>query len=143
MPLASAFLSEVKTQVSVFIPFRPFLCFILLSFVVLLPLTLILAPPTRTSPLNHFPGPPPGWPLVGNFLSIYCQRTEKVYLQWAAQYSDVFRIHLGYTPALVINSAEAAKQILGCNSQAVASRPSFYTFHTVHHPSYMSHFMHG
>ncbi|KID91860.1 3-hydroxyphenylacetate 6 hydroxylase, partial [Metarhizium majus ARSEF 297] len=54
-----------------------------------------------------------------------------VYLQWAAQYGDVFRIHLGYTPALVINSAEAAKQILGRNSQAVASRPSFYTFHTI------------
>ncbi|EFZ00660.1 Cytochrome P450 [Metarhizium robertsii ARSEF 23] len=130
MPLVSAFLSEVKTQISTFIPFGPALCYILLSSVILLPLTLVLASPTRTSPLNHFPGPP-GWPLVGNFLSIYCQRTEKVYLQWAAQYGDVFRIHLGYTPALVINSAEAAKQILHRNSQAVASRPSFYTFHTI------------
>ncbi|QLI73906.1 3-hydroxyphenylacetate 6-hydroxylase [Metarhizium brunneum] len=116
MPLVSAFLSEVKTQISAFIPFGRALCFILLSSVVLLPLTLILASPTRTCPLNHFPGPP-GWPLV--------------YLQWAAQYGDVFRIHLGYTPALVINSVEAAKQILHRNSQVVASRPSFYRFHTI------------
>lgn len=61
MPLVSAFLSEVKTQISAFIPFGPAICFILLSSVVLLHLTLILASPTRTSPLNHFPGPP-GWP---------------------------------------------------------------------------------
>ncbi|KID72198.1 3-hydroxyphenylacetate 6 hydroxylase, partial [Metarhizium brunneum ARSEF 3297] len=65
------------------------------------------------------------------FRALQMQKTVEVYLQWAAQYGDVFRIHLGYTPALVINSVEAAKQILHRNSQVVASRPSFYRFHTI------------
>ncbi len=134
MPLVSTTVSEIQARILTlgsrgsplglpFILLGPLLCLI-----------FYWASPSHASPLKQFPGPY-GWPFFGNFLSIYRKRTETRYLEWAAKYGDVFRIHLGYTPALVINSAAAAKEILGRNSQAVASRPSFYTFHTVGPPA--------
>ncbi|UNI14225.1 3-hydroxyphenylacetate 6-hydroxylase [Purpureocillium takamizusanense] len=130
MPLVSAAISEIQARILTIDSDRNrlYLSFVLLGS--LLCLTFYLASPSRASPLKQFSGPY-GWPIVGNFLSIYRQRTEKIYLEWASKHGDVFKIHLGYTPALVINSAASAKEILGRNSQAVASRPSFYTFHTI------------
>lgn len=38
---------------------------------------------------------------------------------------------LGNVPVIVVNSAQSAREIFGANSQALASRPEFYTFHKV------------
>ncbi|KAF6795461.1 3-hydroxyphenylacetate 6 hydroxylase [Colletotrichum sojae] len=79
--------------------------------------------------LSAFPGPR-GLPLIGNLHQVRHDAAEK-YREWSREYGAVFQVQLGNIPVLVINSASAAKVILGHNSQAVASRPELYTFHKV------------
>jgi len=73
---------------------------------------------------------PPGLPLIGNLWDIRTNAAEK-YRQWSKQYGDVYQVQLGNIPIVLVNSAAAAKVMFGQNSQALASRPEFYTFHKV------------
>jgi 3-hydroxyphenylacetate 6-hydroxylase len=83
----------------------------------------------RAARVKGFSGPP-NWPLVGNIPDIKFNAAEK-YREWAKAYGDVYQIQLGNVPVIVVNSAEAAKKIFGQNSQALSSRPVFWTFHKV------------
>ena len=65
-----------------------------------------------------------------NIAAIRTNAAEK-YRNWSSQYGDVYQIQLGNVPILVVNSAAAAKALFGQNSQALSSRPVFYTFHKV------------
>ncbi|GAB7330188.1 hypothetical protein MBLNU13_g01854t2 [Cladosporium sp. NU13] len=82
------------------------------------------------SPLKDFPGPP-AWPMMGNYLSLYNKRPETVYKAWAQRYGRVFRVQIGFTPALIVNSGEAAKDMFTSNFQDLGSRPQLYTFHKI------------
>ena len=62
------------------------------------------------SPLKDFPGPP-AWPVLGSYLSLYNKRPETIYQAWAQRYGSVFRVQIGSTPALIVNSGEAAKDL--------------------------------
>jgi 3-hydroxyphenylacetate 6-hydroxylase len=73
---------------------------------------------------------PPNWPIVGNIPDIKYNAAEK-YREWSKIYGAVYQIQLGNEPVIVVNSAEAAKKIFGGNSQALSSRPVFWTFHKV------------
>lgn len=75
-------------------------------------------------------GGPGGLPLIGNLWDIRFNAAEK-YRKWSQQYGAVYQIQLGNIPVVVVNTAAAAKVIFGHNSQALASRPEFYTFHKV------------
>ena len=75
-------------------------------------------------------GGPKGLPLIGNLAQIRVNAAEQ-YRTWAKVHSDVYQIMLGNIPVVVVNSAAAAKSIFSTNSQALASRPEFYTFHKV------------
>ena len=70
------------------------------------------------------------WLLVGNISDIRSNAAEK-YRQWSKIYGDVHQIQLVNIPVIVVNSAEAAKKIFGQNSQALGSRPVFWTFHKI------------
>lgn len=70
---------------------------------------------------------PRGLPLIGNIWDIRTNAAEK-YRQWGKSYGGVFQIQLGNIPVVVVNTAATAKAIFGQNSQALASRPEFYTF---------------
>jgi 3-hydroxyphenylacetate 6-hydroxylase len=96
-----------------------------------LPLTYILVNEvTRWSRrLKGFPGPR-NWPLVGNIPDIKYNAAEQ-YREWSFTYGAVYQIQLGNEPVVVVNSAEAARKIFGGNSQALSSRPVFWTFHKV------------
>lgn len=83
----------------------------------------------RAARVKGFSGPP-NWPLVGNIPDIKFNAAEK-YREWASVYGDVYQIQLGNIPVIVVNSAEAARKIFGQNSQALSSRPVFWTFHKV------------
>ncbi|KAF2733691.1 cytochrome P450 phenylacetate hydroxylase-like protein [Polyplosphaeria fusca] len=83
----------------------------------------------RSARIKGFAGPP-NWPLVGNIPDIRFNAAEK-YRQWSKIYGDVYQIQLGNVPVIVVNSAEAARKIFGQNSQALSSRPVFWTFHKV------------
>lgn len=73
---------------------------------------------------------PSGLPLIGNLHQIRTNAAER-YRQWARQFGAVYQIQLGNIPIIVVNSAAAAKILFGQHSQALSSRPEFYTFHKV------------
>lgn len=79
--------------------------------------------------LPAFTGPP-GVPVLGNIPDIRHNAAEK-YREWSKVYGDVYQIQLGNVPVIVVNSAQAAKTLFGQFSQALSSRPVFYTFHKV------------
>ncbi|KAL4981620.1 3-hydroxyphenylacetate 6-hydroxylase [Aspergillus falconensis] len=73
---------------------------------------------------------PRGLPLIGNLAQIRENAAEQ-YRLWSKTYGPVYQIQLGNIPVLVVNSAGAAKVLFGQNSQALSSRPEFYTFHKI------------
>ncbi|KAF2645923.1 cytochrome P450 [Massarina eburnea CBS 473.64] len=83
----------------------------------------------RSARVKGFSGPF-NWPLVGNIPDIKYNAAEK-YREWSKIYGEVYQIQLGNVPVIVVNSADAAKKIFGQNSQALSSRPVFWTFHKV------------
>lgn len=100
-------------------------------FLVGVPITYILINEfaRRSARVKGFSGPF-NWPLVGNIPDIKYNAAEK-YREWSKIYGDVYQIQLGNVPVIVVNSAEAARKIFGQNSQALSSRPVFWTFHKV------------
>lgn len=75
-------------------------------------------------------GGPRGLPIIGNLWDIRSNAAE-IYRQWSKTYGPVYQIQLGNIPVIVVNSAKAAREIFGQHSQALSSRPEFYTFHKV------------
>lgn len=103
----------------------------LLVTAVVVPLTYLVVNEIvrRKARISTFDGPP-GLPLIGNIADIKYNAAEK-YRQWSKPYGDVYQIQLGNVPVIVVNSAASAKAIFGQYSQALSSRPVFYTFHKV------------
>ncbi|KAJ4368039.1 hypothetical protein N0V83_006394 [Neocucurbitaria cava] len=103
----------------------------LLLLLLSIPITYILANEyVRFSRrIKGFSGPT-NWPLVGNIPDIKYNAAEK-YREWSRRFGAVYQIQLGNEPVIVVNSAEAARKIFGGNSQALSSRPVFWTFHKV------------
>jgi 3-hydroxyphenylacetate 6-hydroxylase len=83
-----------------------------------------------TRRIKGFPTPSNNWPLVGHIPSIKYNAAEK-YREWSQEYGATFQIQLGNEPVIVVNSAEAARKLFGGHSQALSSRPVFWTFHKV------------
>lgn len=73
---------------------------------------------------------PSGLPIVGNLHQIRVNAAEQ-YRLWSNTHGPVYQIMLGTVPVIVVNSAASARAIFGQNSQALSSRPEFYTFHKV------------
>src|SRR6201996_4574080 len=73
---------------------------------------------------------PSGLPMIGNIHQIRVNAAEQ-YRLWSKKYGSVYQIMLGNVPVVVVNSSKAAREIFGANSQALSSRPEFYTFHKV------------
>lgn len=72
---------------------------------------------------------PPVLPLIGNLHQLRTNAAQQY--EWAKDLGPVYQVRLGNIPVMVINSAAAAKVILGHNSPATASRPQLYTYHKV------------
>jgi 3-hydroxyphenylacetate 6-hydroxylase len=103
-------------------------CFILLLTCVAI---INLSYETRRKALRipQFNGPA-GWPVIGNLGDIKGSSAQHFQV-WSKSYGNVFQIQLGDIPVLVVNSASAAKAIFLGNSNALCSRPVFFTFHKV------------
>jgi 3-hydroxyphenylacetate 6-hydroxylase len=102
--------------------------------VILIVVSLAIAPVLyerrrRGLRIPNVPGPS-GLPFVGNLYDIRANAAEQ-YRKWSHQYGDVFQIQLGDITVLVVNSASAAKAIFLGHSNALSSRPVFFTFHKV------------
>lgn len=94
----------------------------------------------RRKPVSQFPGPA-AWPIIGNLASIYHCHAERQFLEWAKVYGDVIQVQFGFMGIIVVNSAEAAKQIFAGSATALSSRPVFHTFHHVRSHSHQRHLL--
>ena len=83
----------------------------------------------------HLSGPP-GLPVVGNLFGIKRNAAEQ-FRKWSQYYGDVFQIQLGHIPVVVVNSAASTKAIFSGHSNALSSRPTFFTFHQGRLNSYL------
>lgn len=80
--------------------------------------------------IKGLPGPR-GLPLIGNLWDLHGVDAAEQYRVWAARFGDVYQVQLGNVAVVVVNSAAAARTVFAHGSQALSSRPEFYTFHQV------------
>ncbi|KAH9829079.1 cytochrome P450 [Rhodofomes roseus] len=59
----------------------------------------------------HPPGPT-GIPVLGNLLQVNVLRPYPQFLAWAREYGPIFRVRMGFTQMVVLNTAEAADELL-------------------------------
>ncbi|XP_075391658.1 cytochrome P450 1B1 [Tenrec ecaudatus] len=83
----------------------------------------------RRQSLSAPPGPFP-WPLIGNVAAVG-QAPHLSFTRLARRYGDVFKIHLGSCPIVVLNGERAIRQALVQQGAAFADRPSFPSFRVV------------
>lgn len=62
-----------------------------------------------------------GYPLLGNMHQLSCQPQREL-KQWARQYGELFEIQLGWENWILVNSAEAIKEIFDNQASKTSSR---------------------
>nr|F1SY70.1 RecName: Full=Cytochrome P450 monooxygenase 69 [Postia placenta Mad-698-R]BAK09414.1 cytochrome P450 [Postia placenta] len=92
-----------------------------LTVVLLATGVLFYANSTRRAPL---PPGPRGLPLLGNLFQFDVMRPYPQYLKWAQKYGPVFSVKLGGQRIIVLNSSEAADELLATRSKLYSSRES-------------------
>ncbi|KAH9909728.1 cytochrome P450 [Xylariomycetidae sp. FL2044] len=78
--------------------------------------------------IPKLPGPR-GYPLLGSLPSLRGTATSDEYRVWAQKYGDVFQVQLGNVPAVVVNTAAAARALFISQREATNSRPVFHVLH--------------
>ncbi|KAL3527649.1 hypothetical protein ACH5RR_012305 [Cinchona calisaya] len=93
----------------------------------------------------NLPPSPPKLPIIGNLHQLSKLPHQNLY-QLSQKYGPVMLLQLGYTPTLVISSAEMAKEILQTHDIDFCSRPNspavkkfFYNFSDVAFSPYTDH----
>ncbi|KAF7759803.1 hypothetical protein Agabi119p4_11498 [Agaricus bisporus var. burnettii] len=76
---------------------------------------------------RHPPGPRP-LPFVGNALQIPFTRPENKFAEWGAQYGDVVRLKVFGQVMIVLNTLDAARELLDKRSSLYSDRPRFVLF---------------
>lgn len=92
----------------------------------------------------HLPGPTP-LPIFGNLtqlgkVSLFVglispvltlQDAALTFHDWSKKYGDVFKVTLGEREVIIINSAQATKELLSDQGGVYIDRPQFHNFHGV------------
>jgi cytochrome P450 len=92
--------------------------------------SLILAWLKRDRRLDKMPGPKGRWPLIGLGIKLP-KRSPDVLGAWAMQYGEVYKIRVGFYNWVVINSAEAMRDIFDKQSVNTSSRSPMPLAHDV------------
>ncbi|KAK0236123.1 cytochrome P450 [Armillaria nabsnona] len=71
------------------------------------------------------PPGPKGFPLIGNLWDVPVEYPWVTYARWTATYGDVFYLDTPGNPTVVINSAQAADDLLEKRSGIYSDRPDF------------------
>ncbi|KAH9915125.1 cytochrome P450 [Fomitopsis serialis] len=110
------------------------------TFYNMIPLLLILASltcvfyafrPRKDSLRQKLPPGPTGVPLLGNLLQLPALRPHPKFLEWASQYGEIFYLKLGGQDVVVLNTAEAADELLSRRSHNYSSRATPHVAHDV------------
>jgi len=96
---------------------------VLLALCLILPL-LIFFHNHRT--LKHFPLGPKGLPIIGNLHQLDISNLPIQLSQFSKIYGPLFSIQLGLRQAIVVSSAEIAKEVLKTNDHLFSDRPRLY-----------------
>ncbi|KAK3375854.1 hypothetical protein B0T24DRAFT_490609, partial [Lasiosphaeria ovina] len=75
------------------------------------------------------PAPPPGEPLIGHLRVVPTEHPESQYTQWGKDYgSDILHFSVLGRSIVVLNSVEAARDLLDKRGANYADRPRFVLF---------------
>ena len=78
---------------------------------------------TRDPRRKHLPPGPTGLPIIGNTHQLpQTDEVSQVIIDWAKKYGEIFRIRLGMTDYIYLNSPEAVKELLDKKSNIYSSR---------------------
>ncbi|PBL03385.1 cytochrome P450 [Armillaria gallica] len=82
---------------------------------------------------NHrrlpLPPGPKGFPLIGNLWDVPVEYPWATYARWTATYGDILYLDTPGSPTVVINSAQAADDLLEKRSRNYSDRPDFTMIH--------------
>ncbi|OCH92574.1 cytochrome P450 [Obba rivulosa] len=85
----------------------------------------------RSSSALKLPPGPPRLPLLGNLLQVDPARPYPQFLRWAQQYGDVFYLRLGLQDVVVLNTAQAADDVLTGRSKVYSGRVAPHVAHEI------------
>ncbi|PCH35529.1 cytochrome P450 [Wolfiporia cocos MD-104 SS10] len=73
---------------------------------------------------SRLPDGPRGVPIFGNLFQVPPLRPHPKFLEWAQQYGPAFRVIIGQKNIIVLNTAEAADELLANRSKIYSGRPA-------------------
>ncbi|KAJ3558857.1 hypothetical protein NM688_g678 [Phlebia brevispora] len=76
---------------------------------------------------SHMPPSPPGLPLLGNVLQVPLGEAWRTFAQWKAQFGPIFSLDMAGKPMIVLNTLEAATDLLDRRSSIYSDRPRLIT----------------
>ncbi|KZT58473.1 cytochrome P450 [Calocera cornea HHB12733] len=91
----------------------------------LLVLVLAVASDIRRKRSSRLPPGPPGLPIFGNALQLSFKFLWYQLDDWSKQYGPMYTIWLMGQPFVVLNSVDAAADLLDRNSPVTSDRPRF------------------
>ncbi|KAH9952213.1 cytochrome P450 [Amylocystis lapponica] len=74
------------------------------------------------------PPSPPADPIIGHFRTIPRSHQSEVYYEWSKKYGDIFYLHVFGRPMVILNSLQAANDLLEKRSANYSDRPRFPLF---------------
>jgi len=98
---------------------------ILLLLVLCLTLPLLMFFHKHKTNTNNPPGPK-GLPIIGNLLQLDISNLHLQFSQFSKKYGPLFSLQLGLRPAIVVSSAEIAKEVLKNHDHVFSNRPISY-----------------
>jgi len=76
--------------------------------------------------IKHHPPGPKGLPIIGNLHQLDISNLYLQFSQFSKIYGPLFSLQLGLRPAIVVSSAEIAKEVLKNNDHVFSNRPKLY-----------------
>jgi len=76
--------------------------------------------------IKHHPPGPKGLPIIGNLHQLDISNLYLQFSQFSKIYGPLFSLQLGLRPAIVVSSAEIAKEVLKNNDHVFSNRPMLY-----------------
>ncbi|CCM01000.1 uncharacterized protein FIBRA_03048 [Fibroporia radiculosa] len=71
----------------------------------------------------RLPPGPKGLPILGNIHQLPAKYQHETFTKWAAEYGDVFYIQICHKPAIVVNTLQAAHDLMEKRSSLYSDRP--------------------